>query len=247
MLLSPGVTAYEALGPYGVFRRAPSTEVVLVADHPGPVPAQGAKVSLVAEAAYRDVELADVVVVPGGIGIRRLVEDRDVLDWVRSLHATSQWTVAVSTGSVLLAAAGGLDGAEATTHWLATDLLEDQGANAVADRLVRSGRVLTATGAVSGIEAALYVVGRVRGTEIADGIRSHLDEALTGAVAANKPLAAPAMAELSGVDAETGDPPPYVLPSHPPRGSSRRARSPRVRRRSRMGSGRIEVIDRSSP
>lgn len=243
VLLSPGVTAYEALGAYGVFRRTTGATVRMVGERPGRVGAHGCKVALVAESSFRDVTVADVIVVPGGLGARRLVDDVEVTDWLRSVHETTQWTVGVSTGSALLSAAGLLDGQDATTHWLATDLLEDRGVHAVPERMVRSGRVVTATGAVSGLEAALFVVGRIRGRDEADRIRDLLGDELTGTVAANKPVGAEALAALSGV-ATSDDLAPYVVPSE---GPGRRARVTRRRARStrRERSSRVDIVDTS--
>lgn len=202
MYVPTGVTASEVLGPYGVFRRVDGAQVHLLGDRAGPVPCQGSKVPLLAESAYPYADpsgLADVLVVPGGLGIRGLVTDRAILDWLRRAAATAPWTIGISTGSVLLSAAGVLDGREATTHWLATDLLEQQGACSVPERLVHSGTVVTATGAVAGIEAALYVVARLRSGTEADVIRSQLDAETTGRLAANKAVGADALAELVGV------------------------------------------------
>ena len=117
--------------------------------------------ALLADSVMEEYPAPDVVVVPGGIGIRRLVEDERAPAWVAGAHESSEWTTAVSTGSVLLAAAGvSLEG-DATTHWLATELLEEQGAHAVAERVVRSGKVLTAEGAAAAVEMALDVVARM--------------------------------------------------------------------------------------
>ena len=90
----------------------------------------------------------------------------------------------------MLAAAGILDGLDATTHWLATALIEQHGAKAVAERLVRAGRVITTVGAVSAIEGALLVVGRAAGFDMADRVRAALTDDLDDAVGA----------QLAGVD-----------------------------------------------
>ena len=86
VLLSPGVTAFEALGPYGVFRRVPGARVRLVAEAVGRIPTHGSRVALLADAAMDDHPTPDVVVVPGGIGIRRLVEDDHAVAWVAAAH-----------------------------------------------------------------------------------------------------------------------------------------------------------------
>jgi putative intracellular protease/amidase len=228
ILLSPGVTAFEALGPYGVFRRVPSARVHLVADHPGRVPAHGSKVALLAGAAMADHAHPDVVLVPGGIGIRRLVEDEAAVAWVRAAHETSRLTTSVSTGSVLLAAAGVLEG-DATTHWLATELLEEQGAHAVPGRVVRSGKVITAQGAPSALEMALDVVAELVDRETSDRIRDELGVEELGPMDPLKPADPTTLVTLAGPD-EIDPEPAYVLGG------------PAPKRKRRAAKGRIEIL-----
>jgi putative intracellular protease/amidase len=265
ILLPTGVTVFEALGPYGVFNRLPDAQLRLLGDRSGPVPGHGSKVALVAEASYLFVEpteVADVLIVPGGLGIQGLVADRTVLDWLRVAQATARWTVAISTGSVLLSAAGVLDGREATTHWLATELLQQGGAHPVNERIVRSGNVLTAAGAVTGLEAALFVVGDLEGQATADRIRADLDEQITVDLSANRPVAPGVLSGLSGAEACPGATVPFAVeaagrasrrPRRRPWPRGRRSRSrdvPTRSGRSRRGSwrprsGRIVVADAS--
>jgi putative intracellular protease/amidase len=229
VLLSPGVTAFEALGPYGVFRRVPGAQVRLVADAPGRVPTQGSSVALLADSVMEEYPTPDVVVVPGGIGIRRLVEDERALAWVAGAHEASEWTTAVSTGSVLLAAAGVLDG-DATTHWLATELLEEQGAHAVAERVVRSGKVLTAEGAAAAVEMALDVVARMVDPSTALRIREELDVDELGPMDPRRPVRPETLVALAGPD-ELDPEPAYVL--GPATGTPKRRKAAK---------GRIEIL-----
>lgn len=249
VLVPSGVTAFEVLGPYGVFHRASGATVRLIGDRSGRVRCHGTKVPLLAETSYLYVDptgIADVLVVPGGLGIRGRVHDRALLDWLRAAHETASWTIGVSTGAVLLSAAGVLDGQEATTHWLATDLLEQQGAHAVAERLVRSGDVLTATGAVSGLEAALYVVERERSEAEATAIRGQLDDDLTSWLSSNKPVGADVLAGLAGVRSGTSDQAPFGSPTAD-RALRRRRRRGRPRGpRWSPRSGRIRTTGTSS-
>jgi transcriptional regulator GlxA family with amidase domain len=87
------------------------------------------------------------------------------------VHETSSWTTSVCTGSLLLAAAGLLDGAPATTHWLARDLLRELGAVPVPDRVVEHGKIVTAAGVSSGIDMALRLVQRINGDEVAQAVQ----------------------------------------------------------------------------
>ncbi len=229
ILLSPGVTAFEALGPYGVFRRVPEAEVHLVAEQPGRVTTHGSKVALLAGSAMSEYPTPDVVVVPGGIGIRRLVDDVWTVAWVKDAHETSLVTTAVSTGSVLLAAAGVLHG-DATTHWLATDLLEEQGAHSVRERIVRSGKVITAEGAPAAVEMALQVVADLVDQATADRIREDLDLDDLGPMDPLQPVEDDTLVALAGPD-ELDPEPAYVISGT---GSPKRKR--------RAAKGRIEIL-----
>ena len=117
---------------------------------------------------------AGVLVVPGGLGVRRLVEDAPLLAWLAEAHRTSQWTAGVSTGAHLLGAAGVLDGCDATGHWLLLDELPGAGAVPTAHRLVRHGRVITASGSASAFDLALLIVDRTFGADEAERVRREL-------------------------------------------------------------------------
>ena len=171
ILAYPKMTALDAIGPYEVLSLLPGTDVRWVAAQPGPQPTDHATVALVAEHALEDVPRPDVLVVPGGEGSRPLMEDERVLDWVRGVHAESRWTTSVCTGALVLAAAGLLDGVEATTHWAFRDWLGELGARPVAERVVERGKIVTAAGVSAGIDMALRLVQREAGDEMAQAIQ----------------------------------------------------------------------------
>ena len=164
-------TALDAVGPYEVLSRLPDARVRFVAQEPGPKQTETGMLSLTAEAALEDVPSPDVLVVPGGFGTRPLMEDEAMLDWIRGVHETSQWTTSVCTGSLLLAAAGLLDGLEATSHWGALDVLAQYGARPTQQRVVEQGKIITAAGVSSGIDMALTLAARIAGDEIAQAIQ----------------------------------------------------------------------------
>src|SRR5262249_57766702 len=130
----------------GVVNGVPGEESVVVADQGGPVRNESDPPSRVAEAALDEVTSPEIVVVPGGFGNRILLEHEPLHRWIRDVHETSSWTTSVCTGSLLLAAAGLLDGVPATTHWLARDLLGELGARPVSERVVEHGQIVTAPG-----------------------------------------------------------------------------------------------------
>lgn len=166
-----GITALDAVGPYEVLSRLPDAEAVFVGDVPGPKRTENGALALTADAALTDVPDPEVIVVPGGLGTRRLMTDETMLSWLRSADATSTWTTSVCTGSLLLAAAGLLDGLRATTHWLELETLRQFGAEPVSERVVVQGKVITAAGVSSGIDMALTLAAAIAGDEIAQAIQ----------------------------------------------------------------------------
>lgn len=162
-----GFTALDAIGPYDVLSRIPGASVVFCADQPGPKRTESGMVAIVADAALDEIPKPDVIVVPGGVGNRRLL-DRDgaYVRWIADSHPHTQWTTSVCTGALMLAAAGVLEGVEATTHWAARDDLAALGAVPVAERVVERGKVMTAAGVSSGIDMALTLAERLTGAEL---------------------------------------------------------------------------------
>jgi transcriptional regulator GlxA family with amidase domain len=154
-----------------VLNSVPGTESIFVAETAGPVRNESDTLSRVAAASLAEIPSPDIVVVPGGFGTRALFEHQPVLDWLRSVHETTDWTTSVCTGSLLLAAAGLLDGKPATTHWLARDLLAELGAEPVTDRVVRDGKIITAAGVSAGIDMALGLVQLINGDEVAQAVQ----------------------------------------------------------------------------
>ena len=170
-LLYDRFTALDITGPHDVLNSVPGNESIFVAEQAGPIRNESDTLSLVADASLDEVTSPDIVVVPGGYGNRMLLEHEPLHDWIRGVHRTSTWTTSVCTGSLLLAAAGLLDGAPATTHWLARDVLGELGATPVPDRIVEHGKIVTAAGVSSGIDMALHLVKTINGEEVAQAVQ----------------------------------------------------------------------------
>ena len=152
------MTALDAIGPYEVLQRLPGATVTFVGERAGStVRTDNGFLGLVVDAAYDDVPDPDVVVVPGGVGTRAMLADHPILPWVQRAHETSRFTTSVCTGSLVLAAAGLLDGLTATTHWGAYETLRKLGAEPTGQRVVEhlDARIVTAAGVSSGIDMAL--------------------------------------------------------------------------------------------
>jgi putative intracellular protease/amidase len=164
-------TALDAVGPYDVLGRLPGADLAFVAVEPGPVRTEQRTLALTADKALSEVPRPDIVMVPGGFGTRDLLDDEAILGWLREAHEHSKWTTSVCTGSLLLAAAGILDGVEAATHWLARDELAALGAIPVPERVVQRGKIVTAAGVSSGIDMALHLVALEAGEMAAQAIQ----------------------------------------------------------------------------
>ena len=168
-------TALDAIGPYEVLSRLPGASVEFVAAEPGSVRTDNGMLALTADKAYGDVPHPDVLVFPGGLGTRDLIDHEPTLDWIRGVHETSQWTTSVCTGSLLLGAAGILEGLEATTHWAAMEYLERFGARPTSQRVVEQGKVITAAGVSSGIDMALSLAAKIAGDDVAQVIQLYIE------------------------------------------------------------------------
>jgi transcriptional regulator GlxA family with amidase domain len=175
ILIFDGITALDAIGPYEVLRSVPGWEVEFVAAAVGEVRTDSGYLGISADRALGDVAETDVVLVPGGKGNRPLLDDEQVLSWLRQIDGRTRWTTSVCTGSLVLGAAGLLDGKRATGHWLYLEPLREYGADPVGGRFVEDGKVLTAAGVSAGIDMALHLVGREAGPEVAEAVQLALE------------------------------------------------------------------------
>ncbi|MGW1870846.1 DJ-1/PfpI family protein [Streptomyces mauvecolor] len=172
ILLYDRFTALDAVGPYEILGRTPGAETVFVAERAGLVRNDNrGSLGLAADRTLGEVTRPDVVVVPGGPGQTEQMDNPAVLDWLRAVDATTTWTTSVCTGSLLLGAAGLLDGRRATSHWLALDHLATFGARPTGERVVFDGKYVTAAGVSSGIDMGLALLGRIAGDERAQAVQ----------------------------------------------------------------------------
>lgn len=171
VVLYPGFTALDAIGPYEVLRSVPGWEVEFVAKERGEVRTDSGAVGLSADRSLAEATEPEIVLVPGGEGTRELLEDEELLSWLQEVDRTTAWTTSVCTGSLLLGAAGLLEGKRATGHWLFLEALREYGADPVGGRYVEDGKTVTAAGVSAGIDMALHLVGREVGPEVAQAVQ----------------------------------------------------------------------------
>src|SRR5687767_4765105 len=125
ILLYPGFTLIDAVGPYEILSRLSDVDVRFVAVEPGPVDTDSGMAHLMAQA-LPDGDTHDVVLVPGGVaGSLRAARDPRVLAWLADVAPRARWLTSVCTGSLILGAAGLLRGRRATSHWLTRDRLAE--------------------------------------------------------------------------------------------------------------------------
>lgn len=158
--LFPQFTALDGIGPYEVLQRIPQFDITFIGHERGVIRSDNGMLGIEVDAAFEEHPRPDIIVFPGGHGTRALMDDQRVLDWVRTAHQATTFTTSVCTGSLVLAAAGILDGLTATTHWGALDVLTEHGATPTGERVVEhlDQRIITAAGVSSGIDMALRLV-----------------------------------------------------------------------------------------
>jgi putative intracellular protease/amidase len=192
ILLYDRFTALDAVGPYEVLSRLPGARVTFVAERPGPVCTDTRQLTLMADAALAKMPSPELVLVPGGPGQVALMGDGPVHEWLRAAHETTKWTTSVCTGSLVLAAAGLLDGRRATSNWQAIEQLRALGADAVPERVVFDGKFVTAAGVTAGIDMALALAARIGGEQLAQAIQLGIEYDPKPPFDAGSPQKAPA-------------------------------------------------------
>ncbi|HYH61581.1 MAG TPA: DJ-1/PfpI family protein [Solirubrobacterales bacterium] len=171
ILVFPKLTALDAIGPYEVLSRLPGFELTFVGADAGELRTDTGRLGITADATMEEVTEPDILLIPGGEGNRPLLNDEPTLDWVRHVHDHSTWTTSVCTGSLVLGAAGVLEGKRATSHWAYREELRGYGAEPVAERVVEDGKVMTAAGVSAGIDMALTLAARLTHEDVARAIQ----------------------------------------------------------------------------
>jgi cyclohexyl-isocyanide hydratase len=174
MLIFPRLTQLDMTGPYEVLARLPDTKVELVARSLAPVTTDRG-MQIVPTTTYADCPPLDVVMVPGGPGQQDLMEDEEVLSFLRRQAAGAKYITSVCTGSLVLGAAGLLKGKRATCHWAAIDHLKVLGAIPVSEKVVIDGNVVTGAGVTSGIDFALRLAALLEGEQVAREIQLQIE------------------------------------------------------------------------
>ena len=174
LILFPALTQLDLTGPYEVFVRAPNTKVHLIWKNLDLVVSDRG-MAIQPTTTFNACPELDVICVPGGPGQINLMEDEEVLSFIRTQSKQAKLVTSVCTGSLVLGAAGLLKGYKATTHWASLDQLALLGAEAVSERVVHDRNRITGAGVTSGIDFALNVVSEMFGSDIAQNIQLHME------------------------------------------------------------------------
>ena len=176
LLVFPNLTQLDLTGPYEVLARLPGAETLLLWKNLDPVRSEHG-LTILPMATLASSEPLDLILIPGGAGINPLLEDAEVLAFLRRAAAEARYVVGVCTGSLVLGAAGLLRGRRASTHWMSRDLLRSFGAEPVARRVVVDGKFFTGGGVTAGIDFALTMVAELAGQDVAEGIQLGIEYA----------------------------------------------------------------------
>lgn len=174
LLLFPNLTQLDLTGPYEVLARVPGARVHLLWKTLDPVRSDTG-LSILPTATLADAPALDLLLVPGGAGINALLADEEVLGFLTARAATSRYLAGICTGSLVLGAAGLLEGRRASTHWASFDFLTAFGARPVAQRVVVDGTLFTGGGVTAGIDVALRIVAELYGEPLAKIIQLSIE------------------------------------------------------------------------
>lgn len=190
-LIFPRMDQIDLTGPFEVLSRIPNSSIHVIAKTMSPVrDIQG--LILTPEMTIAEAPDLDVLLVPGGYGQQDLMNDEEVLSFIRNHFATGRLVFSVCTGALLCGGAGILRGRQATTHWSARNLLPYYGATPVGSRVVVDGNLVTAAGVTAGLDAALVVASLLRGDAIAQEIQLSIQYAPNPVFHSGEPETAPA-------------------------------------------------------
>ena len=187
--LYPGVTHLDFTGPHQVLCNLPGARAIAASALGGAIQADGLTFADLSRLA--DIPACDVICVPGGFGCAEAMVDPAFVGEVRRLAGTARYVTSVCTGSLILGAAGLLDGRRAACHWAWRDLLKEFGAIPDPARVVRDGNVITGGGVTAGIDFALTLAAEIAGPVVAQAIQLNLESAPAPPFDSGRPETAP--------------------------------------------------------
>jgi len=174
MIIFPNLTQLDLTGPYEVFGRLSDTKVLLIAENLQPVKSDNGLL-LTPDATFETSPQVDVLFAPGGRGIFDAMQNKKLISFLQQQSVNAEYITSVCTGSLILAAAGLLNGYKATTHWLSLDLLKLFNVEVVEERVVIDRNRITGSGVTAGIDFGLYVVAKLFNEDVAKEVQLMLE------------------------------------------------------------------------
>lgn len=185
----PGMTHLDFTGPHQFLSRLPGSETIVASPAGGSVDADGLTFGNTVKIA--DVRSCDLICVPGGINATKVAQDQSFTAEIRRLALGAKYVTSVCTGSLILGAAGLLQGRRAACHWAYAELLPTFGAIHDPARVARDGNIITGGGVTAGIDFALTVLAEVGGDDLAQTIQLGLEYAPAPPFDSGRPELAP--------------------------------------------------------
>ncbi|MFC4273185.1 DJ-1/PfpI family protein [Sneathiella chungangensis] len=162
-VLFDGYTALDFIGGYEVLARLPGATANFAALETGIVASDTRRLGVVAYQKLEDITEPGILFIPGGPGARVALQNRQLLEEIRRLHKTSDWTVGVCNGVELLGKAGLLEGVTVTTNYFSRDDVTGYGANVVPERFTADGKIVTGAGVSASIDTAFFLAAKIAG------------------------------------------------------------------------------------
>ncbi len=202
LLVFPNITQLDLTGPYEVFIEFPGANVRLIWKSLDPVTAGGGMI-LTPDTTFADCPQLDLICVPGGAGMNPLLNDDETLDFIRRQATGAKYVTSVCTGSLVLGAAGLLNGKQATSHWMSVEMLAKFNAIPVNERYVIDGNIVTGGGVTAGIDFALAIAADLHGEDVARSIQLGIEYDPSPPFSSGSPATAdPALVERTRAAAE---------------------------------------------
>ena len=189
MILFPNLTQLDFTAPYEVFSRLPNARVYLLAPTLDPIYSESS-LTLVPNTSFERSPALDVLFVAGGLGVNSKLEDTEFLQFLKTQGDRARYVTSVCTGSLLLAAAGLLQGYRATTHWFSMELLAMFGVETVAERVVIDRNRITGGGITAGIDFGLVLAAELFGDTVAEEIQLSIEYSPTPPFTSGSPQTA---------------------------------------------------------
>ncbi len=186
----PGLTQLDFTGPHTVFSRLPNVKTIVASAAGGSIESDGGLI-FAGTQRLADIERCDLLFTPGGVAVTDAMNDAAFMSEIQRLAAGARYLTSVCTGSLILAAAGLLQGRKAACHWAWRELLPLFGAVIDDARVVRDGNIITGGGVTAGIDFALVIAAELSGDVTAQAIQLGIEYAPAPPFNAGRPDTAP--------------------------------------------------------